>query len=124
MEDVARLTLQTEVQEIIQEIRPSIEEVQIALTVLLRILEQEQIRIETLNRLQEPTPTEEVFSLPQEPIPIETFGQQLEPDLTTLAREGVVAIQEGVETIFLHQVQGAIQITVHLRVLTLHRPQP
>lgn len=124
MEDVARLTLQTEVQEIIQEIRPSIEEVQIALTVLLRILEQEQIRIETLNRLQEPTPTEEVFSLPQEPIPIETFGQQLEPDLITLAREGVVAIQEGVETIFLHQVQGAIQITVHLRVLTLHRPQP
>ena len=124
MEDVARLTLQTEVQEIILEIRPSIEEVQIALTVLLRILEQEQIRIETLNRLQEPTPTEEVFSLPQEPIPIETFGQQLEPDLITLAREGVVAIQEGVETIFLHQVQGAIQITVHLRVLTLHRPQP
>lgn len=124
MEDVARLTLQTEVQEIIQEIRPSIEEVQIALTVLLRILEQEQIRIETLNRLQEPTPTEEVFSLPQEPIPIETFGQQLEPDLITLAREGVVAIQEGVETIFLHQVQGAIQITVHLRVLTLHRRQP
>ena len=94
------------------------------LIALLLIQEHEQIQIETRNRLQEPTLTEEAFNQPQDQVLTETCGQLPRPDLIIRELEEVVALHEVAEIMFLHQLREVIQTTQHLHALAQVRHQP